>query len=114
MLPALALLALGVLGAVWLRGGRPDGEQLVAELERALARTGRPVSGGLTLHALERRFSSSPAAAGYVRRLRLARYGALREVPTGSQRRALRAQLAAGLGVTGRIRAWWGLPPRRL
>ncbi len=113
VLPVLALLALGGLGALWLRGARPAAEDLVAELERALARSGRPAAGGLTLHSLERRFHSSPAAARYVRRLRLARYGEREDPPTGPERRALRAQLAAGLGVAGWIRAWWALPPRR-
>ncbi len=114
VLPALALLALGGLAAVWLRGASPAAEDLVAELERALARSGRPAAGGLTLHALERRFHSSPTAARYVRRLRLARYGQRDGPPTGPERRALRAQLAAGLGFGGWIRAWWALPPRRL
>jgi transglutaminase-like putative cysteine protease len=114
VLPALALVLLAALGVVWFRGGRAGVEQLVSELERALARSGRPASGGLTLHALERRFRESPAAARYLRRLRLARYGAVSELPNGLERRALRAQLAVGLGVTGRLRAWWALSPRRL
>jgi transglutaminase-like putative cysteine protease len=113
VLPALALLLVGGLGAQWLRGGSLSAEQLVAELERALARSGRPAAAGLTLHALERRFGSSPAAARYVRRLRLARYGERDEPPTRGERRALRAQLATGLGLLGWIRAWWALPPRR-
>jgi protein-glutamine gamma-glutamyltransferase len=113
-LPALALVLLAALALAWFRGGRTSPEQLVAELERALARCGRPASGGLTLHALERRFGGSPAASRYLRRLRLARYGSISELPNGSERRALRAQLAVGLGVTGRLRAWWALPPRRL
>jgi protein-glutamine gamma-glutamyltransferase len=113
VVPVLALVLLGVLAALWLRGGRAGPEELVAELERALERCGRPTSGGVTLHGLERRFRDSPGAARYLRRLRLARFGAASELPTGPERRALRAQLASGLGITGWIRAWWSLPPRR-
>ena len=87
-------------------------EQLLAELRRAMARTGRPISEDVTLATLERRFADSPAAAGYVRSLRLARYGAADAPPTSAQRRALRRQLAFGLGATGRLRALWALPPR--
>jgi hypothetical protein len=112
VLPALAVVLLGVLAALWLRGGRAGPEELVVELERALGRCGRPASGGVTLHALERRFRDSPGAARYLRRLRLARFGAVTELPTAPERRALRAQLASGLGITGWIRAWWALPPR--
>jgi uncharacterized membrane protein len=113
ILPAVALGLLALLGAVWFRGGRAGPEELVLELERALARCGRPASGGVTLHALERRFRDSPGAARYLRRLRLARFAAVTELPTGPERRALRAQLASGLGLAGWIRAWWALPPRR-
>jgi hypothetical protein len=90
----------------------PTSGQLVAELERALSRAGRPLQGGVTLHALEQRFRSSPEAAGYVRTLRLARFAGEPELPRASQRRALRGQLAAGLGLAGRVRSWWALPPR--
>ena len=31
--------------------------------------------------------------------------------PTPEQRRALRRELASGLGLRGRMRAWWALPP---
>lgn len=113
VLPALALLLLVGFAGLWFRGGQAGPEELVAELERALARCGRPASGGVTLHGLERRFRESPGAARYLRRLRLARFGAVTELPTGPERRALRAQLASGLGMTGWIRAWWALPPRR-
>jgi hypothetical protein len=113
VVPALAFALLAVFAVVWFRGGRAGAEELVAELERALARCGRPASGGVTLHALERRFGDSPGAARYLRRLRLARFGAVTELPTGPERRALRSQLASGLGIVGRLRAWWALPPRR-
>lgn len=114
LLPAIALALVATLAGLWLRGARPDPEQLVLELERALARSRRPAAQGVTLHALERRFRDSPAAARYLRRLRLARYGTDTELPSAGERRALRAQLASGLGLRGRIRAWWALPPRRL
>ncbi len=89
-------------------------ERLISELELALRRCGRPARDGLTLHALEQRFRASTPAVSYLRRLRLARYGRVSELPTGAQRRALRTQLAAGLGFGGWLRSWWALPPRRL
>jgi hypothetical protein len=113
VVPALAFALLAALVVVWFRGGRAGAEELVTELERALARCGRPASGGVTLHALERRFGDSPGASRYLRRLRLARFGAVTELPTGPERRALRGQLGSGLGVLGWLRAWWALPPRR-
>jgi hypothetical protein len=70
------------------------------------------VSDGVTLAALERRFRTSPDAASYVRTLRMARFGGDGALPTLRQRRALRAQLRAGLGLGGALRALWALPPR--
>ena len=63
------------------------------ELERALRRTRRAPAPGTTLHALELRFSATPAAAGYVRALRESRYARRAGHPTRAQRRgpALRA-----------------------
>jgi protein-glutamine gamma-glutamyltransferase len=96
---------------VWLGSGRsPD--DLLAELERALARTRRPLQDGVTLVSLEHRFRSSPGAAGYVRSLRLARYGSQSAPPSAAERRALRHELRIGLGLIGRVRALWALPPR--
>jgi transglutaminase-like putative cysteine protease len=83
----------------------------LAELERALSRTGRPLKDGTTLVALEHRFRSAPAAAAYIRALRLQRYGVAGEAPTPAGRRALRAELSTGLGVAGRLRGYWALPP---
>jgi hypothetical protein len=77
-----------------------------------MARTGRPLTEDVTLAALERRFADAPGAAAYVRALRLNRYGAAGGPPTAAQRRALRRQLAFGLGAIGRVRALWALPPR--
>ncbi|HTX09426.1 MAG TPA: transglutaminase domain-containing protein [Solirubrobacteraceae bacterium] len=107
------LLVLIVVGLVaWRRTGGLDSDALLAELERALARSGRPVSEGVTLAALERRFRTSPDAAAYIRALRLSRFGTERELPTLNQRRALRAQLRAGLGLGAALRSLWALPPR--
>ncbi len=107
----VVLAAMARLGWILLRPATTD-EQLLAELRRAMARTGRPLSDEVTLAVLERRFADSPAAVGYVRSLRLARYGAATQPPTAAQRRALRRQLAFGLGASGRLRALWALPPR--
>jgi protein-glutamine gamma-glutamyltransferase len=110
---------LGVLAAVfvvgllaWRRTGPLGPDGLLAELERALARSGRPIGSGVTLAAVERRFRTSPEAAAYVRTLRAARFAGGTDLPTPGQRRALRAQLRAGLGIGGALRALWALPPR--
>ncbi|MGH2886447.1 MAG: transglutaminase-like domain-containing protein, partial [Solirubrobacteraceae bacterium] len=112
LLGALALLVALIVGAVvvWRRTRPLDADGLLAELERALARSGRPLSDGVTLAAIERRFRSSPEAAGYVQALRMARFAGREGLPTLRQRRALRAQLRAGLGVVGALRALWALP----
>lgn len=109
----VGLAVLVVLGLGRMLIGRPlSDEQLLVELERALARSRRPLEGGVTLAGLERRFRDSPGAAEYLRSLRLARYAGAGRRPTGAQRRALRAQLRLGLGPAGRLRALWALPPR--
>jgi protein-glutamine gamma-glutamyltransferase len=111
---AVALAAAGVL--LWRRhrrrAGTPAAAVAVAELERALRRTGRHPGPSTTLRALEERFARSPAAAGYVRAVRDLRYGGRPGEPTPAQRRGLRAELARGMGLAGRLRAWWALPPR--
>jgi len=114
LLALLAVLAvLLVLSlAAWTRTGARDPDALLVELERALARSGRPIADGVTLAALERRFRTSPQAAAYIRALRMARFSGEGELPTLGQRRALRAQLRAGLGIWGALRALWALPPR--
>jgi len=111
---AAALLALSVLGwAAWVLT-RPAGstEQLIAELELALERTGRPLHDGVTLAALEDRYRFTPDVAGYIRALRLSRYGGRPTAPDRAQRRALRRELGLGLGPLGRLRALRALPPR--
>lgn len=110
-LGVLAVL-LGAVFVAWRRTAPLGPEGMLTELERALARSGRPITDGVTLAAVERRFRTSPEAAAYVRRLRLARYAGGTEMPTLGQRRAVRAQLRAGLGFAGALRALWALPPR--
>jgi hypothetical protein len=110
-----ALVALVLMLAVALRrlaGAQATRTDLLSELERALARTGRPLQDGITLVALERRLHSAPDAEAYVRTLRLSRYGARAGSPSTAQRRALRRELGRGLGFIGRMRALWALPPR--
>jgi Transglutaminase-like superfamily len=109
----LAGLAGAALLVVMGRAGRARGlDDLLAELERAMARTGRPVTAGTTLSGLERRVRGRPEAEGYIRALRLARFASGGELPTLSQRRVLRAELRSGLGFVGALRALWALPPR--
>ena len=123
--PPWVLISLGAVAAValaaggWLllrrrrrRAGTPPPALAVAELERALRRTRRHPGPGTTLNALEQLFSRSPAAAGYVRAVRELRYGGRPAAPTAAQRRGLRTELGRGTGFTGRLRAWWALPPR--
>ncbi len=112
-----ALGAVGAAAAIRLRRRerpRLEGDPQLEELCRALRRTGRPVGDGTTLSALERRLRFDEGAAGYVRALRTQRFGFAADGPTGEQRRDLRRALAQGLGVGGRLRALWALPPRRV
>ena len=84
----------------------------VAELERALARSRRAPGPAATLSTVEALFRQTPAAAGYVRALREQRYSGREAAPSRSGRRAVRAELARGGGLGGRLRAWWALPPK--
>ena len=92
-------------------GGTDVGADQLAELRRALRRSGRDPQPHLTLELLAGRFAGTPAE-GYIRALAGARYGYEAGSPTPDQRAALRRELGAGLGVRGRLRAWWALPPR--
>lgn len=91
-------------------GGAED--RHLAELRLALEGTGRAASPALTLARLETLLGGGTSEAGaYVKAVRLRRYGLGGPGPTVRQRSALRRELAAGLGVVGRVRAWWALPP---
>ena len=107
------VVAVGLLALVLRRRRRrvaaTDDE--LAELRRALRRSGRDPQPDLTLEALAQRLGGTPAE-GYVRTLVGARYGFGSDTPTREQRSALRRELASGLGLRGRLRAWWALPPR--
>jgi hypothetical protein len=111
---AVMVLFLAAGALVVVRRGRLPGGPLapeVAELQRALHRSGRTPPAAMTLSALERTLGGSDAALGYLRALRAQRYGGVASGPTAAQRRALRRALGAGLGFGGRLRAWWALPP---
>jgi transglutaminase-like putative cysteine protease len=110
-LPALAA-ALAVLVRRRRRRRTSGAEDELAELRRALRRSGREPQPDLTLELLARRFAGTPAES-YLRTLAAARYGYESGSPTREQRAALRRELGAGLGVRGRLRAWWALPPLR-
>jgi transglutaminase-like putative cysteine protease len=124
--PLIALAALlGAGGAalggwgLWrrrdrLRRRRAQGldEPELDELERALRRTGRPLAAGTTLLQLESRYAHSPGLRAYVRAIAERRYGGRGTGPTAAERRALRRDLAGGLGIAGRLRALWAVPPR--
>jgi hypothetical protein len=87
------------------------GDPEVEELRIALRRTGRRTTPDTTLARLEALLGGAGPATDYVAALRLARYGPGAAPPTPRQRAALRAQLRAGLGLGGRVRSWWALPP---
>jgi protein-glutamine gamma-glutamyltransferase len=109
---ALAVVAvLAWLLRAFLRPA-PSTDTLLDELERAMVRTGRPLGAGVTLAGLEHRFRESPGAAAYIRSLRIERYGGDPERPARGGRRAMREQLRRDLGLAGRLRALWALPPR--
>lgn len=115
MIAALLLAAIVVL----VRRGRRRAiagpgtvaDEELAELLRALQRSGRPPPAQLTLAALADHYAGTPAQE-YVRTVADARYGYGAARPTRAQRGALRRELGAGLGHRGRLRAWWALPPR--
>ena len=86
-------------------------EVAAAELSRALRRTGRALRPGATLSQIEHSLRWSPDASEYVRTVRAARFGYGAGAPSREQRRALRRELASGLGLRGRLRALRALPP---
>ncbi len=109
---AVAAVLLVLLLARAIRFRAPTGEQLLAELERAFARSGRRLAAGTTLATLEDRLDGSPRAQGYVRALRLSRFAGQSVQPSRAERRALRRQLRTGPRIVGVPRALWALPPR--
>jgi protein-glutamine gamma-glutamyltransferase len=116
---ALGVLAVALLGGATLavRRGRLPGEPIapeLAELQRALHRSGRTPAPQTTLTQLESVLGGSDAARGYLRAISAQRFGPGGHGPTPAQRRALRRELASGLGLRGRLRAWWALPPVRV
>jgi protein-glutamine gamma-glutamyltransferase len=113
---ALVLLALSIGGVVMWRRRVPFVALApeLAELQRALHRSGRHPPPGVTLARLESLLGGTDAAAAYVRAVRDRRFGYAAPGPTPAQRRALRHQLGAGLGLRGKLRAWWALPPAPL
>jgi hypothetical protein len=116
LLLALGLVAVGGAAfALRRRTPRPDDplDRAIFELETALRRSGRRPPAGTTLRELERRLGVSGEAAGYLRAISQSRYGGPdAAAPTNAQRRALRRELASGLGWIGRLRTFWALPPR--
>jgi hypothetical protein len=120
LIVVITLLGLGLAGAAVAlalasrrrKHGPPTSDELLAELERALRRSGLTLTPATTLAELERRFRRSAEATQYVRAVGRARYADGSEPPSVAQRRALRAQLAEGRGAFGRLRALWALPPR--
>jgi transglutaminase-like putative cysteine protease len=115
-LAAGALLAAAIMaGAVVSarrRAALSTPEAALAELERALRRSGRGAPVGMTLTELDRRLGT--ASTGYIKALRAARYaprGTGAGGPNPGQRAAFRRELAVGLGWGGRLRAYYALPP---
>jgi hypothetical protein len=84
----------------------------LAELQRALRRSGRHPAPNVTLAKLEGLLGGSDAAAAYVRAIRDQRFSRDGHGPTRAQRRALRRVLGAGLGARGRLVGMWALPPK--
>jgi hypothetical protein len=108
---AALVLAVGAVLARRRRGrGAPPVEAALRELRAALAGTGRPLSGGVTLQDMLRRYEGTPAEP-YLRTLQDARYGGLDCTPTPKMRSALRRELTLGLGPAARLGAWRAIPP---
>lgn len=112
LVAAIVLLALGALAWTLVRRSDPSLAERLTELQRAMARCGRPLAPSMTLAQLEQILGDCAPARRYVRELRLARFAAHAPADADRDRSALRAWLGAGLGVRGRLRALWALPPR--
>jgi transglutaminase-like putative cysteine protease len=112
MVAAPLLLGLLVFGwrLVRRRKAPPSIDAALAELQAALAGTGRTPQPDLTLHVMLRRFRNTPAEP-YLRTLQAARYGGADVTPTPAMRSALRRELTLGLGPHARLGAWRAIPP---
>ena len=112
---ALAALVAWVVARWRARRGGPRSQldRLVVELESAVRRSGRTIPAGTTLTQLETRLGGTQEAREYLRALRAGRYAPNPALPTRDQRRALRRELASGLGASGTLRSYWALPPWR-
>jgi protein-glutamine gamma-glutamyltransferase len=110
----VAALLVAIVGVVLWRRRRPFVPLApeLAELQRALRRSGRHPAPNVTLAKLEGLLGGSDAAAAYVRAIRNQRYSRDGRGPTWAQRRALRRVLGAGLGARGRLIGIWALPPK--
>ncbi|MEN3285500.1 MAG: protein-glutamine gamma-glutamyltransferase [Solirubrobacteraceae bacterium] len=110
----VAALLVAIAGLVLWRRRRPFVPLApeLAELQRALRRSGRHPAPNVTLTKLEGLLGGSDAAAGYVRAIRDQRFSREARGPTAAQRRALRRVLGAGLGARGRLIQIWALPPK--
>jgi transglutaminase-like putative cysteine protease len=109
----VAALLVAIAGVVLWRRRQPFVALApeLAELQRALRRSGRHPAPNMTLAKLEGILGGSDAAAAYVRAVRDQRFGRDASGPTAAQRRALRRVLGAGLGARGRLIGIWALPP---
>lgn len=86
------------------------------EVTEALKRVRSWNVRGSTLLALERRLEAEvgPGSAAYLAKLRAIRYvPGQHPPPAPSDRRVLRRELSAGLGLRGRLRGLLAIPPRR-
>jgi len=109
-----AALVLAIVGVLLWRRRRPFVALApeLAELQRALRRSGRHPAPNVTLAKLEKLLGGSDAAAAYVRAIRDQRFRRDGRGPTPAQRRALRHVLGSGLGARGRLIGMWALPPK--
>ncbi len=114
-LAVLAALAAGVAALVVRRRRArprgPGGDPWLAELERALRRTGRAPGPRDTLRDLERELAADPGARGYLEAISRRRFGGGGPPPTREQRAGLRRALASGRRRRTALRAWLALPP---
>jgi transglutaminase-like putative cysteine protease len=116
LLAGLGVAAFVALRARAVRALTPEqlAEAQLAELRRALARLEWDVPAATTLLGLERRLdrAAGRAAASYAAGLRAHRYDPRApRAPDARDRRALRRDLSARSGLTGRLRALLAIPP---